>query len=118
MRPQFHLPQEPHIPHPGNLHVPLITPYHATLHALDHRDAKGNAERRRQIWERLQKATRGFHVHGERKGDGRTVWMVERDPRGPNAESEHDGQTALPATVAEQPQKITKVSPGKGPGQK
>jgi transcriptional regulator with XRE-family HTH domain len=102
----------------AKLHVPLLTPYHATLHAIAHRDAKGNEEQRRAVWDRLQKATKGFHVHGERKLDGRTVWMVERDTRGPNAATESEGRTATPDTVAGQPPKIIKVSPGKGPAQK
>lgn len=80
----------------AKLHVPLLTPYHATLHAIAHRDAKGNEEQRRAVWDRLQRGTKGFHVHGERKADGRTVWMVERDPR---QQEQAPGEASPPASA-------------------
>jgi transcriptional regulator with XRE-family HTH domain len=64
----------------AKIHVPLQAPYHATMYAIGRRDAKGNEKQRKAIWDRLQHATKGFHVHGERKADGRAVWIVERDP--------------------------------------
>ena len=58
--------------------VPVQAPYHATLHAIGHRNAKGNDKLRLDIWNRLQDATKGFFVHGERQPDGRIVWALER----------------------------------------
>ena len=84
----------------AKIHVRLQAPYHATMYAIGRRDAKGNEKQRKAIWDRPQHATKGFHVPGERKADGRAVWMVERDPRGPKPETIQQPQPATASAAS------------------